>query len=159
MAPLQSGIYIIFDYRGQGLLNPPIGRYPVEDLSLHPKPVYALPGHQGFEMPKWVVEKKDKGYRLKAFGAPVGVHNDRLHAFLMDEKEIEEWCINMQPQHGKDVATIETSDRSRGWCAEEMGEDPSRPRHISVKPLKASRSNPPNYPDTELFTFCRLDKD
>ena len=123
---MENGIYVIFDHRGEGLNNPPIGRYPVEDLSLQPKPVYSLPSNQGFEFPKWVIEKRDKGCHLKAFGAPVGIHKNQLCAFLLDQPEIEEWVITPRPEHGKNIATVERSDRSAGWYVED-NKNPNQP--------------------------------
>ncbi|KAK6513552.1 hypothetical protein TWF281_005174 [Arthrobotrys megalospora] len=151
---MENGIYVIFDHRGEGLNNPPIGRYPVEDLSLSPKPIFSLPSNMGFEFPKWVIEKRDKGCRLKAFGAPVGIHKNQLCAYLLNEREIEDWVVTFRSQHGKDVATIEKEDRSVAWCVEE-NEHPNQPKCITMKPLPKNSSN---LPDNVLFTFVRMDK-
>ncbi|KAK6358009.1 hypothetical protein TWF730_007363 [Orbilia blumenaviensis] len=153
---MENGMYVIFDHRGEGLNNPPIGRYPVEDISLSPKPVFSLPSNQGFEFPKWVVEKMDKGYHLKAFGSPVGIHKNQLCAFLLHERDIEEWIVTFRPEHGKDIATIEKADKSVAWCVEE-NKNPNQPKCITMKPLP-SRGSSSHLPENVLFTFVRMDK-
>ncbi|CAL1715316.1 unnamed protein product [Somion occarium] len=109
--------------------------------------------------PRWIVERKDKGYRLKAHEAPTGVEGDRVVAFLIDRATgPEDWIITAQPQHGKNVYIIERQDRSSGWVVKEEGDgtfgDP-----ILAKPLIATKSLPPQYLPTELFTFVRIDRD
>ncbi|KAK6507641.1 hypothetical protein TWF481_006067 [Arthrobotrys musiformis] len=150
---MHNGIYVIFDYHGEGLTNPPIGRYPVEELNLSPKPVFSLPPNQSFEFPKWILEKRDKGCRLKAFGCPVGIHKNELCAFMLNEKEIEEWQVTFRPQHGKDVATVEKMDKSCAWCVDEKG-GAEQPKRIIMKQLHDSR----RIPEEMLFTFVRMDK-
>ncbi|KAK7687736.1 hypothetical protein QCA50_008954 [Cerrena zonata] len=150
---LENGVYII-STKEQGRH---VGRFPVEDLSLRPKQLFALP--QGIEAPKFIIEKNDKGHKIKAFGAPTGVWNNSLFAFLIElgEAQPEDWVITAQPQHGGNVYTVEKQDRSAGWIHDDS--DDHRGFHIDVKPLISTKSLPPQFLPTELFVFTRIDRD
>ncbi|KAF3931386.1 hypothetical protein ABW19_dt0200694 [Dactylella cylindrospora] len=81
---IRQGLYeIISPADGDSRL---VYRSPIEDLSLRPKPIWAL--KVGYTARPWVVEKTEKGYILKALGAPVGVdpgRKDMPFAFLIEE--------------------------------------------------------------------------
>jgi len=134
----------------------PIGRYPVEDLSLLPKRVLSLA--MGTHASPFIVQKSDKGYTVRALGAPTGAIDGQLFAVLLDFPPAEDWIITPQPQHGENTYTIEKNDRSGGWVVDDE-EVFGNARAIKVKPLIATKSLPPQYPNTELFTFVRVDRD
>jgi len=149
---LSSGIYIITSNAD----GANVGRHPIEDRSLHPKPVLALP--KEIDPPKFIVEQNDTGYKLKAHGSPLGVYNNQVFAFLLEESQFENWVITAQPQHGKNVYTVEQNDRFAGWIVDNA-EGPFGGHFINVKPLIVAPSLPPHFPQNELFTFIRIDRE
>lgn len=54
-----------------------------------------------------VLEKNDKGYKIKIGGAPTGVYNDAVFAFLdsIEQPQPEDWVITSRPQHGENIFT------------------------------------------------------
>ncbi len=115
--PLDTGIYIISTMAD----NRPVGRHLVEDRSLLPKAVRALPN--GIQAPRVtfislkhglknnsdhcytqiVVEQTPKGNLIKAGGAPTGKFRDAVYAFLIDVEQPQHWVITAQPHHGENV--------------------------------------------------------
>ncbi|KAJ3488881.1 hypothetical protein NLI96_g2530 [Meripilus lineatus] len=148
---LPSGIYTIRSVYDQKA----IGRHPIEDRSLLPKPIRALPN--SITPPKIVVQKVKDGYQIKAGGNITGRHDGGLFAFLMDIFHGETWKITQQPQHGENVYTVETNDHEAGWVVP-MDDDDKRGAHLLVLPLVVQPSEPPQFLDTELFEFVRVDR-
>ncbi|KAJ3488883.1 hypothetical protein NLI96_g2532 [Meripilus lineatus] len=148
---LQSGTYIIRSV----LDKKAIGRHPIEDRSLLPKPVRALPSD--VSAPKLVVQKVEDGYHIRAKGDITGRHDGQLYAFLIDAIHGEAWRITEQPQHGKNIYIVETNDREAGWSVP-VDDDDKRGAHVNVRPLIVFPTYPPRFPDFELFEFVRIDK-
>ncbi|KDQ15369.1 hypothetical protein BOTBODRAFT_173862 [Botryobasidium botryosum FD-172 SS1] len=101
--PLESGEYIIEYLK----FDQYIGRKFAEDKSLNPKQIVSIP--PGVQAPKWQVEKIGDGkYKLSIGGAPTGVENREVYAFLMpDGNPVEEWLIQPFPEGGpEDVYSI-----------------------------------------------------
>lgn len=149
--PLDTGIYIISTMAD----NRPVGRHLVEDRSLLPKAVRALPN--GIQAPRIVVEQTPKGNLIKAGGAPTGKFRDAVYAFLIDVEQPQHWVITAQPHHGENVYIVETEDRTAGWVV--ASEDTGFGPQVEVKPLKSTKSLPPQYSPNELFEFVRIDRD
>ncbi|KAF8882225.1 hypothetical protein BD779DRAFT_1787957 [Infundibulicybe gibba] len=151
MAPkeLESGIYIVSSKK-DGVY---VGRGLNEDMSLLPKAVLSLP--PGVRAPFWIVEKlKDDHYRLKIEGAPTGVKDKHVFAFLMEnDDKPEDWVIKHRDFH--DAYTIERSSGNDGWIL--PSEKPYT--QVAVGPLNAQPSAPPQYPLNELWNFVRIDRE
>ncbi|KAI0070849.1 hypothetical protein K474DRAFT_1712957 [Panus rudis PR-1116 ss-1] len=151
---LEDGIYIIQNQR-EG--KPSVGRDEREDKSLLPKKVITLP--EGVLAPRWEVKKVDENkYRLSVRGAPTGILDDFVFAFLTDapSEKAENWHIQEQPQHGVNIYTAE--HRDVGWVVPMSGE---AYQQVAVEPLKhePGRIIPPRYYPNEIFEFIRIDRE
>ncbi|KAH7922327.1 hypothetical protein BV22DRAFT_1037609 [Leucogyrophana mollusca] len=125
-----------------------VGRNTREDRSLRPKGIVSLP--PGGQPAAWNVEQLEGGrYKLSIGGAPTGVINNALYAFLLGEP-YEEWIITYRPNHR--AYTIEKEDMRAGWVM------PSEDDYtqIAVRPLIVGPSFPPFFPPTELWKFDRV---
>ncbi|KAF8586583.1 serine protease inhibitor [Ramaria rubella] len=122
-----------------------------EDRSLNPKGVFC-PSESDPEL--WQLQALPNGrYRLKARGAPTGIKNKLLYAFLLDESRAEEWIITKRKDEGsRALYTIETASRNAGWTAQK-GEVSSQ---IAVRPLIIGPSDPPFFPPNELWNIQPL---
>ncbi|KAF8586582.1 hypothetical protein K439DRAFT_1340544 [Ramaria rubella] len=74
------------------------GRNRNEDKSLNPKGVFCPTDYNDPELAStlcsWKLEALPNGrYRLKARGAPTGVQDGLLYAFLEEKDKAEEWVI------------------------------------------------------------------
>jgi len=145
---LDNGVYIITSKASGN----PVSRYPIETLVLEPKQVFVLP--PGLQALPLIVKNSNDGHQILAGGAPTGVLKQKVYAFLLGEQS-EDWVITAQPQHGDNVYTIETKDRSTGWVVN-GGSDDDR-NEIAVHPLIVGLSDPPFFPPNQLFTFIRVD--
>ncbi|KAG8996129.1 hypothetical protein FRB94_008554 [Tulasnella sp. JGI-2019a] len=153
---IESGLYIVVNKAN----GHNIGRYPVEDRSLLPKRVMVLP--QGVQAPMWIIEKKpDSNYTMKAGGAPASTQNSLLFVSLIDgiPPPAASWCITATPQHGENTYIIELDDKSAGWVVPDTNPDGGDLVQVQVKPLISTKSMPPQYPATELFTLIRIDRE
>lgn len=52
-----------------------------------------------------MVQKSDRGYNIKTFGAPTGVWRNSVSAFLLEADKSQDWMITAQRQHGENVYT------------------------------------------------------
>ncbi|KAK6527293.1 hypothetical protein TWF281_010480 [Arthrobotrys megalospora] len=150
--PLEHGLYKIY-YGPDGSRE--VGRYPIEDLSLLPKQVYALDDGVRSAAP-WVVEKNSDGNSntLRALGAKTGTdgRGGYIVALLIEEMgTVGHWVLTERPQHGSHVFTIEDSSSGNAW----VGVEEDGRTRIHVKPLQDS-----NNPSHEsLFRFVRVDQE
>ncbi|KAG8985632.1 hypothetical protein FRB94_003526 [Tulasnella sp. JGI-2019a] len=145
---VQTGLYIITN-KQMGML---IGQLPIEDKSLCPKCVCSLP--QGIQPPRWEVQNNSSDYTMKIMRASVGAQDSVLFTFLIDEgAEQNKWSITPTPQHGPDI--IELADRSAGWAV--PSDDPET--QLVVQPLISTKSLPPQYPASQLFTLIHIDRE
>lgn len=96
---LEGGVYTIRCKLHDNL----VGRHPVEDRSLNPKPVYTL--GDGNEPPQWLVEKCEEGYVLRNKGGHAAAIDGKLFAILRDEVIAETWVIQAQPHQGENLYT------------------------------------------------------
>lgn len=98
MAALESGKYHI----RSRLLNAPLGRYTIEDLSPLPKRIMRL--NVGAEAPEWEILKQDEGgYQLKCGGSYTAKFKGGVYAILLGDPIAEHWRITEVPQHGINV--------------------------------------------------------
>ncbi|KAK2461067.1 hypothetical protein APHAL10511_006914 [Amanita phalloides] len=138
--PLHPGYYFIFSGPRQ------VGRHPIEDRSLRPKRVLALP--PGVRpLGPWLVQPAGpERYKLRALGAPTAEDNGLLWAYLMDEDQDFDWAINSK---GDDYYTVEKRG-TVGWVAT-SGEEGPWGTQIAVRHFN---------PDGEghLFKFIRADR-
>ncbi|KAF8586585.1 serine protease inhibitor [Ramaria rubella] len=126
------------------------GRSLHEVHSLQPKPILSpTNNHDSL----WILEALPNGrYKLKAGGAPTGVMDGFLYAFLIKEERAEEWVITKREHPGH--RAIENAAKDAGWIALKEG-DHKYPL-IAVRPLKEGRSNPPFFPPNELWNIQPL---
>ncbi|KAG8998061.1 hypothetical protein FRB94_007224 [Tulasnella sp. JGI-2019a] len=148
MSQIDSGVYMIMDKK----TNNPVGRFPVEDLSLLPKRVVVIP--QGMQAPHWVVQKNGDGtYNLKAGGASVaGMDRDgmKLFAVLIDEMappDSKKWNIN--PTGDGAYCVQLASQGNPVWDTSNL--EPGMQGQLKVAPQGSS--------DCQKFMFVRLDRE
>ncbi|KAH7918525.1 hypothetical protein BV22DRAFT_1024464 [Leucogyrophana mollusca] len=150
MPQLISGSCIIASLaQGDGAT---IGRYPVEDTSLLPKRIVTLPS--GFRPSQWLLQALPNGrYVLKNGGSPTAEHDGLLFAYLLDDKQ-EEWEINYRGNHN--AYTIERASGESGWV---LPDDLEPETQVALRPLRATMSIPPQFPDSELWKITLLHRD
>ena len=81
----------------------------------------------------------------------MGVLDGQLVAFLVPPIRAEEWIITPVPQHGEDAVIVQRAD---GTGLVLPGADTGTP--VAVRPLIAGRSEPPTYPDNEVWIMTPL---
>ncbi|KDQ08447.1 hypothetical protein BOTBODRAFT_179805 [Botryobasidium botryosum FD-172 SS1] len=91
---LGNGTYLI-QSKANGA---PIGRHPVEDKSLIPKEVFALPQNainiMDGRQPEWTLQKLEGGkYRLTIGNTSTGVVNGGVRGIFFDHSEAAEWSV------------------------------------------------------------------
>ncbi|KAK7692459.1 hypothetical protein QCA50_004084 [Cerrena zonata] len=152
MSTLENGVYAITNNAG----NRHVGRFPIEELTLLPKPLMALP--RGVEGPNFMIQRSDKGYNIKTFGAPTGVWRNSVSAFLLEADKSQDWIITAQRQHGENVYTIERPERGVGWVVDE--EEGPKGSQVYVKPLSSAKNQSPQsqFLPNELFNFVKIDR-
>jgi len=138
---LNNGIYIIQSKVSNGAH---IGRFMIEDLSLLPKRIHALP--QGIQAPHLIIHKLDNGkYTIKAGGAPTGVVDGRLFALLIDIHPATEWKIESS---GGNV--YEISDGAGNYWTVPSDDGDSRGPHVSVGQKRG---------DASQFILVQIDRE
>ncbi|KAK2463363.1 hypothetical protein APHAL10511_004619 [Amanita phalloides] len=111
--PLESGLYSIFSTSGNE-----VGRHTVEDFSLNPKHVLALPPSVKPVGP-WQVERTAKGHYRLSHGAPVAEEGGLLWAFLNDEDNDFDWEVTPK---GANHYIVKKPAQDVGWVAPAGGE-------------------------------------
>ncbi|KAK7689074.1 hypothetical protein QCA50_007765 [Cerrena zonata] len=145
---LQDGYYQIASVTS---LQPIIGRNPIEDRSMQPKGVFALPSGTLPLLP-WIVKTPlgGQGLVFEAGGAPTAPISDKLYAILQNNIPPMEWVVTPAPAFGPFAYSVQTSDRERGWIA--LSDEPLT--QVSVKPLTSPNGGAltPN----EVFIFEKV---
>ncbi|TFK31010.1 hypothetical protein BDQ12DRAFT_730025 [Crucibulum laeve] len=143
MTSLTSGHYII---RNVSKADGSVGRNLAEDKSLNPKKIVSLPS--SIQAEAWIIEELPNGnYKLRARGSPTGARDGKVYAFLTENGD--EWKVTRRENHGRNVFTIEEANGSNGWVLN-SNEEYSQ---IECKPLTATKSFPPQFPSTELWSI------
>ncbi|KAE9385274.1 hypothetical protein BT96DRAFT_1092054 [Gymnopus androsaceus JB14] len=136
------------------------GRNRIEDKSLRPKRI-CCPAEEGlaltsvFQTTTWEIESLGNGrYKIKCGGAPTGVYDSHLCAFLLiDEAEggkAEEWTITKERGlDGNEGYTIQSASGQAGWVARGDGED----HQVAILPLIVAKTYPPMFPLNELWNI------
>jgi len=115
---LDTGTYIISIATNDTPQPVQIGRAPIEDLSLLPKAIYALPTGIQANTP-WIIQKNDDGsYTLRATHATIGTFEGRDGLFALLIEEIGTpltWVFKEQSGYGPNAYSIVTKDGSQKW--------------------------------------------
>ncbi|KAJ2912166.1 hypothetical protein MD484_g8250, partial [Candolleomyces efflorescens] len=151
---LSEGPYIIRSRQNNAI----VGRNPTEDRSLLPKGVFVYPAGDSSIVPQatWSIKPEGDGtYLLQVFGGYAIEENKALYADIREPPTLTKWKIEHQPQHGDFVYTITLPQSGDGWRVDNT-EDWSQ---LAVGPLAATRSIPPQYLPSGIFTITPLGTD
>ncbi|KAF9523925.1 hypothetical protein CPB83DRAFT_774718 [Crepidotus variabilis] len=122
-----------------------IGRSPHEDRSLLPKRVMVLP--EDIQAPLLVFNNSGKETQISTGGAPTAVIDGKLFSILLEVPPGEKWTVEAVPQSGPNRYIVVTQDKSAGWVLN----DNEPETQITVRPLVIGPSDPPFYPDNQVW--------
>ncbi|KAG8844230.1 hypothetical protein FRB96_003234 [Tulasnella sp. 330] len=133
-----------------------VGRHLVEDRSLLPKRIMIL--DNSMEIPRFIVENHGNTYTMKTRGGTVTCMGEKVVAALMEEDGLQDkWVLtrSLDPDDEPNAFIITLpDDRSRGWVVC----DTSPGSQVTIGPIVAGMSSPPEYPKSELFKFTPVDE-
>ncbi|KAH7888149.1 proteinase inhibitor [Phlebopus sp. FC_14] len=147
--PLEPGTYTI---TSPALKNwEVVSRHRVEDHSLLPKRVLAIPPSVASSL-KWKVECVGEDRYKLSIGGHTAALDDKLYAVLLPEPPAEEWKITYVERAAKGYIITSTSS-GKGWV---IPSDDNEIPQIEVRTLIVGPSFPPTYPTGEIFTFTKV---
>lgn len=112
---LVSGSYTISSLSQHGEGN--VGRHIIEDKSLNPKRILALP--PSFRpVQTWEIEALGNNeYYLKTRGTKTTAINGLIFALLLPEPEPKKWFLKLNLFSRTSYNILDAEDRSKGWIS------------------------------------------